>query len=177
MRSGTAVVFLAVAAVAMAACTAGGQPASPLPSRPAAIAVPSGITAPVSAAGCLARRIDGPLPVWARSGFHPPGTPIGHVMGLRGDIVAILWGGPESSLYAPPLPDVRNKVLWVSRLADKLGAALTIEARLNGTHRTAVVVLPDVGPSYVNLPAPGCWTLDLSWSGHGDQVELWYTAS
>jgi hypothetical protein len=31
--------------------------------------------------------------------------PIGHVMGLRGDIVAILWGGPKSSLYAPPLPN------------------------------------------------------------------------
>lgn len=161
----------------MAACSPGGQSASPLPSRPAAIAVPTGITAPVSAAGCLARRVDGPLPVWARSGFNPPGTPIGHVMGLRADIVAILWGGPESSLYAPPLPTARNKVLWVSRLADKLGATLTIHATLNGTHRTAAVELPDVGPSYVNLPAPGCWTLDLSWSGHRDQVELWYTAS
>jgi hypothetical protein len=37
--------------------------------------------------------------------------------------------------------------------------------------------LPDIGPSHVDLPAPGCWTLDLSWSGHRDQVELWYTAS
>jgi hypothetical protein len=98
-------------------------------------------------------------------------------MGRRGDIVAILWGGPESSLYAPPLPTARNKVLWVSRLADKLGATLAIHATLNGTHRTAAVALPDVGPSYVNLPAPGCWTLDLSWSGHRDQVELWYMAS
>jgi hypothetical protein len=177
VRSGTAVVLFGVAVAAMAACSPVGQSASPLPSRPAANAVPGGITAPVSAAGCLARRIDGPLPVWARSGFHPPGTPIGHVMGLRGGIVAILWGGPESSLYAPPLPSVRNKVLWVSRLADKLGAALTIQATLNGTHRTAAVVLPNVGPSYVNLPAPGCWTLDLRWSGHRDQVELWYTAS
>jgi len=98
-------------------------------------------------------------------------------MGLQGDIVAILWGGPESSLYAPPLLNLRNKVLWVSRLADRLGAALTIHATLNGTHRTAAVELPNVGPSYVNVPAPGCWTMDLSWSGHRDQVELWYTAS
>ena len=172
-----AVVLITVAVTAMAACSPAGQSAPPLPSRPPAIALPDGSAAPVSAAGCLARRIDGLLPVWARSGFHPPSMPIGHVMGLRGDIVAILWGGPESSLYAPPLPNVGNKVLWVSRLADKPGAPLRVRAMLNGTHRTTALELPDVGPSYVNLPAPGCWTLDLIWSGHRDQVELWYTAT
>ena len=57
-----------------------GQSAPPLPSRPPAIALPGGSAAPVSAAGCLARRTGGPLPVWARSGFHPPRMPIGHVM-------------------------------------------------------------------------------------------------
>jgi hypothetical protein len=171
-----AVVLIAVAVTAMAACSPVSHPAASSPSREAN-AVPGGGAAPVGAAGCLARRIDGPLPVWARSGFHPPGQPIGHVMGLRGDIVAILWGTPESSLYAPPLPDVGNKVLWVSRLADKPGAPLVIQATLNGTHRAVTRRLPDVGPSYVDLPAPGCWTLDLSWSGHRDQVELWYTAT
>jgi hypothetical protein len=175
VRPGVAVVLIAVA-VATVACSPASHPASSSPSRRAA-AVRGAGAAPVSAAGCLARRIDGPLPVWARSGFHPPSMPIGHVMGLRGDIVAILWGTPESSLYAPPLPNVGNKVLWVSRLADKPGAPLAIRATLNGTDRTAALELPDVGPSYVNLPAPGCWTLDLSWSGHRDQVELWYTAT
>lgn len=98
-------------------------------------------------------------------------------MGLRREIVAILWGGPETSLYAPPLPGRRNKILWVPRLADQAAAPLTIRATLNGTHRAVTRKLPDIGPSYVNLPAPGCWTLDLSWLGHRDQVELWYTAS
>src|SRR5947199_8858356 len=112
MRHGMAVVLLAVAAVA--ACSPASHPASSSPSR-RANAVPGGGAAPVSAAGCLARRIDGPLPVWARSGFHPPNQPIGHVMGLRDDIVAILWGGPESSLWAPPLPPQGNKALWVPR--------------------------------------------------------------
>ena len=98
-------------------------------------------------------------------------------MGLRGDIVAILWGGPESSLYAPSLPNQRNKILWVPRLADEAGAPLAIRATLNGTHLAVTRELPDVGPSYVDLPASGCWTLGLSWSGHRDQVELWYTAS
>jgi len=174
MRHGLAVALLAVAAVA--ACSPASHPAPSSPSGQAT-AAPAGGAAPVSAAGCLAHRIDGPLPVWARSGFHPPDVPIGHVIGLRGAIVAILWGGPESSLHAPPLPDQRNKVLWVPRLADEAGAPLTIRATLNGTHRAVTRELPDVGPSHVNLPAPGCWTLDLSWSGHRDQVELWYTAS
>lgn len=174
MRRGMAVVLLAVSAVA--ACSSASHPAAPSPSRHAN-AMPGGGAAPVSAAGCLARRTDGPLPVWARSGFDPPDVPIGHVMGRRGDIVAILWGGPDSSLYAPPLSVHRNKILWVARLAGEAGARLTIRATLNGTHRAVTRELPDVGPSYVNLPAPGCWTLDLSWSGRRDQVELWYTAS
>ena len=95
-------------------------------------------------------------------------------MGLRGDIVAILWGGPKSSLYAPPLPAQRNKILWVPRLAGKLGAPMTIRATLNGTHRAVARQLDNIGPSELNLPAPGCWTLNLSWSRHRDQVELWY---
>ena len=171
MRHGAAVVLLAAA---VAACSPASHPASSSPSRQAN-AVTGGGAAPVSAAGCLARRIDGPLPVWARSGFQPPDLPIGHVIGLRGDIVAILWGGPESSLYAP-LPTQRNKILWVPLRADEAGAPLTIRATLDGTHRAVTRQVPDVGPSYVDLPAPGCWTLDLSWSGHRDQVELWYTA-
>jgi hypothetical protein len=31
-------------------------------------------------------------------------------------------------------------------------------------------------PSIINLPAPGCWTLHLSWSGHTDQLKLRYVA-
>ena len=100
-------------------------------------------------------------------------------MGVRGDIVAILWGGPKTSLYAPPQKNQNNKILWVSRLplsATSL-SPLTIRATLNGTHLVASRELPNgPGPSFVNLPAPGCWTLDLSWAGHQDQVDLWYSA-
>jgi hypothetical protein len=32
------------------------------------------------------------------------------------------------------------------------------------------------GPSIINLPAPGCWTLHLSWSGHRDELKLRYVA-
>jgi hypothetical protein len=100
-----------------------------------------------------------------------------HVMGADGNIVAILWA-PRDALHSPPLTSPANKILWVSRLTVRPGAPFRIEARLDGTSRTAAVVLPyGPGPSYVDLPAPGCWTLNLSWSGHHDQVRLRYVAS
>jgi len=167
-----------IAAAAITACSAARD--SPAPSHESRGALPPAGAGPVTAADCLARRINGPLPVWARGGFHPPGMPIGHVLGVRGDIVAILWGGPNTSLYAPPRQDQNNKILWVARrpLPVMSLAPLTIRATLNGTHLVASRELPyGPGPSYVNLPAPGCWTLNLSWAGHHDQVDLWYTAS
>ena len=167
-----------IAAAAITACSAaGGSAAPPHKGRGA---LPPASAGPVTAAGCLARRIDGPLPVWARGGFHPPGVSIGHVMGVHGDIVAILWGGPTTSLYAPPRKDQGNKILWAARLPLPVmsPSPMTIRATLNGTHLVANRDLPNgPGPSYVNLPAPGCWTLNLSWAGHHDQVDLWYTAS
>jgi hypothetical protein len=66
----------------------------------------------------------------------------------------------------------------VSRLTSGPASPLRIQATLNGTGRTAEREVPEgPGPSYVNLPAAGCWTLNLSWSGHRDGVELRYTAS
>jgi len=32
------------------------------------------------------------------------------------------------------------------------------------------------GPSIIDLPAPGCWTLHLSWSAHTDELKLHYAA-
>ena len=99
-----------------------------------------------------------------------------HVTGASGNIVAILWS-PKNALHAPPLPNISNKILWVSRgLVDGSGP-LVIRATLAGSTRTAAVSLPDgPGPSYVNLPAPGCWTLHLSWGGHTDQLMLRYVS-
>ncbi len=95
-----------------------------------------------------------------------------HIMGAAGNIVAILWATPDA-LHAPALPDRANKILWVSRVS--WSGPMTIRATLAGSTRTATVGLPDgPGPSYVNMPAPGCWTLHLSWGGHTDQVSLRY---
>ena len=97
-----------------------------------------------------------------------------HVMGASGNIVAILWS-PKNALHAPALPNRGNKILWASRV-DGPGP-LVIRATLAGSTRTAAVSLPDgPGPSYVNLPAPGCWTLHLSWGGHTDRLMLRYVS-
>ena len=98
-----------------------------------------------------------------------------HVMGASGNIVAILWN-PRNALHAPPLPTMNNKILWVSR-GSLGGSPLVIRATLAGSTRTATVSLPDgPGPSYVNMPAPGCWTLHLSWGGHTDRLMLRYVS-
>lgn len=52
---------------------------------------------------------------------------------------------------------------------------MTIRATLARSTRTATVNLPNgPGPSHVNMPTPGCWTLHLSWGGHTDELSLSY---
>jgi hypothetical protein len=94
-----------------------------------------------------------------------------HVIGAAGNIVAILWATPDA-LRAPALPDQANKILWVARVSS---GPMTIRAALAGSTSTATVNLPDgPGPSFVDMPAPGCWTLHLSWGGRTDQLSLRY---
>jgi hypothetical protein len=99
-----------------------------------------------------------------------------HVMGEAGNIVAILWA-PRDALHSPPLQDTNNKILWVSRIPLTAPDPLVIKATLVGSTRTATVSVPGgPGPSIIDLPAPGCWTLRLSWSGHRDELKLRYVA-
>jgi hypothetical protein len=152
----------------LAACS--GNPQQPRREPAAAQPSPAQVS-PASANGCAGHPPVSPLPVWARSGFTPPDIPMPHVTGTAGNIVAILWATPDA-LHAPALPDRANKILWVSRVSS---GPMTIRATLAGSTRTATVNLPDgPGPSYVDMPAPGCWTLHLSWGGHTDQLSLRY---
>jgi hypothetical protein len=113
----------------------------------------------------------GPLPVWARAGFSPPTAPWPHVLGTNDTVVGVLFGYP---LRSPARPDRNNKILWVSRVGGQ--GPLMIEARLSGSTRVASRRV-DVGPSIIDMPAPGCWIFTLSWSGHEDQVAVPYRAS
>lgn len=69
----------------------------------------------------------------------------------------------------------------MSRRGVKPLSDLRISAqRMKGSHRVGRPVVRVVrggpGPSYVNLPAPGCWRLTLRWSGRSDQLDLDYVA-
>jgi hypothetical protein len=99
-----------------------------------------------------------------------------HVMGEAGSIVAILWA-PRDALHSPPLHNRNNKILWVSKIPLVAPDPLVIKATLVDSTRTATVSVPGgPGPSIINLPAAGCWTLHLSWSGHRDELKLRYVA-
>jgi hypothetical protein len=124
----------------------------------------------VAGRGCPAAVATAVLPTWARSGFSDPVPSAPHVVGDRGEIVAILFG----DLAEPQRADHGNKILWVAR--DDAGAPLTVTATLGADDPAPVVqTLPDgPGPSTVDLPAPGCWTFDLSWGAQHDTLRLPY---
>jgi hypothetical protein len=117
------------------------------------------------------------LPTWARGGFSSPTPTMPYVLGTNGDIVAILFGQP---LQSPPAPDRNNKILWVSRVPLQYAGndALKIQARLNGSDLAATrSVDGGPGPSIIDLPAAGCWSLTLSWGGHQDRMSIPYYPS
>lgn len=158
---------LAVAVLLMTACTGNSQPkARPQP--------PSAQANTAQANGCAGQPPVSPLPVWARSGFSPAAQAMPHVMGAAGSIVAILWADRDA-LHSPALQDRNNKILWVSKVPPTAPNPLVITATLaNATHPVTVSVPGGPGPSIINLPAPGCWTFHLTWSGHTDELKLRY---
>jgi hypothetical protein len=136
---------------------------------------------PLAAAGsCPSAVTYGPLPAWARAGFHPPSMAMPYVLGSRGDIVAVLWAR-QDPLVTPTPPDRNNKILWVSKVPVTLGSPLEITARqmVGGTAVGSVqrrTVAGGPGPSLIDMPAAGCWQFTLRWSGHVDTVDLPYAA-
>jgi len=176
-------VLLAAVGVLAASCSTGSTPAPASSSAATGATRATRATGSATAAGagaaggdCSAAPPVSPLPTWARSGFHPPDTPMPHVLGKNGNIIAILWAR-KNALHAPPLPSVSNKILWVSKAPLVPLSPLKIHAILAGSGRTVnTYVTGGPGPSIIDLPAAGCWTLDLSWSGHTDQVRLRYVA-
>jgi hypothetical protein len=127
---------------------------------------------------CASRLARGSLPVWARGGFHPPTMHVPHVVGRSGRIAAILFGYP---LTSPPPKDHNNKILWVSRRPVESLTNLRIRAqRMVGSRAVGAPVSRTIaggpGPSFVNLPAAGCWRLSLRWAHSSDSLDLTYRA-
>src|SRR6266700_6861728 len=93
------------------ACTGHTQQSATRPASGASMAQAIG----AASNGCAGQPPISSLPVWARSGFSPPDVAVPHVMGAAGNIVAVLWS-PQHALHSPPLPNVNNKILWVSKV-------------------------------------------------------------
>jgi hypothetical protein len=162
------------AALLVAACT--GNSHSPARAEPSAARPGPAQAGAAASNGCAGQPPVSPLPVWARAGFTPPDQPMPHVLGEAGNIVAILWADRDV-LHSPSRPDRGNKILWVSRIPFAAPNPLLITATLAGGARTVTRSVPGgPGPSTIDLPAPGCWTFHLSWSGHTDELKLRYAA-
>jgi hypothetical protein len=155
----------------LAGCTSGRVAPAGGPPEDRAAQATSG---PAPTAGCESRLTQGVLPEWARAGFSDATPRMPHVLGDRGDIVAIVFGHP---LRQPPEEGRNNKILWVSRAPVVPADRLEIEGRLEGTGppvRREVAGGP--GPSIIDFPRPGCWRLTLRWSDHVDTIALDYLA-
>lgn len=112
------------------------------------------------------------LPSWARTGFSSSAPTMPYVMGDRGDIVAILWS-EHDPLVVPPAADRNNKILWVGRVGAE--GSLRIKAHLLGSDRSVTrTVDGGPGPSIIDLPTAGCWSLDLTWGTQHDHLQLEY---
>jgi hypothetical protein len=110
----------------------------------------------------------GVLPEWARTGFSEREPEIAHVVGVRGELAAVLFGDPPT---APPSRDRSNKILWVARRTPEPGPLCLTAVR--GGRRVTRVVESGPGPSFVDLPE-GCWRISARWTGGEDELELRY---
>ncbi|MET0864117.1 MAG: hypothetical protein ABWZ98_07260 [Nakamurella sp.] len=132
-------------------------------------------TAPVASppSACVPLQT-GPLPDWARAGFSSPeGNP--YQLSTNGSIAAMVFANP---LVAPADPDRGNKILWATQETPGAADHLVIDGTLEGTgttHRVDTGTAP--GPSYVDMPAPGCWQLTLTWGTHSDTMSLRWDAA
>jgi hypothetical protein len=140
---------------------------------------------PAPASACVPLTI-APLPIWARAGFSGDGNGVPYALSASGGVAAIVFGNP---LTAPPAADHNNKILWVVRAgvpvqvpsaAGTVGPPsqdLVITGHLEGTDVTTTVDTGAApGPSIVDMPAAGCWHLELSWGGQTDSINLaWST--
>jgi hypothetical protein len=122
-----------------------------------------------AAGGCSSNVRTDVLPTWARDGFSDPEPRAPHVLSEDGAVVAILFG---SALHAPPSAEVNNKILWVTR--EPLAGPLRIDAVREGTTTHVHRELAGAGPSIVDLPAPGCWRLDLRLTDYRGSIDLEY---
>jgi hypothetical protein len=102
-----------------------------------------------------------------------------YVLAAGGTIMGYLWRFP---LRAGHRADPANKILWYVRLP-RAGNPLVVRTHPAGRPGPAVSYrFPptsgpgEIYPSIIDVPRPGCWTLDLSWGAHADRADLRFVA-
>jgi hypothetical protein len=117
---------------------------------------------------------DEPLPDWAADANLAPGR---FVLSEEANILGYLFVDPLR--VAPRDDGMSNKILWVVR-EPRNGEDLTWSA----TSGDSVVrgSLPadsapgEIYPSIIDVTAPGCWHVTLTWDGNVGHVDLHYVA-
>ena len=129
--------------------------------------------------GCGATHLyKGYEPEWVTdAGAHNNPNFLPYAVAIPQTAAGFIFGYP---LRAGHPTDRANKVLWVVRFP-RNGSPLNISGQLSGANAPAVHVtqLADSGPgeiypSIVDVPQPGCWRFDLTWSTHQATVYLEY---
>ena len=173
---------MTLVSLALMSCSAAGAARPPLTSPSAATPSPSATASAVAhAGGCGPTAVvQGAIPQWLDdAGGHnnPLGVPyaVAHPPLAAG----FLFGGP---LRAGHPADPTNKILWYVRLP-RAGNPLVVRAHPAGppgpalSYRFPPTSGPgEIYPSIIDVPRPGCWTLDLSWGTHTDRTQLSYRA-
>jgi len=171
-------ILISIALTVAVGCSsepAGSSHASPAASVASSLP-PDAVIVP---GGCGATPLyKGHEPAWlTTAGAHnnPNGLP--YVLDVRQTAAGFIFGYP---LRAGHPTDRANKVLWVVRFP-RNGSPLEITGQLSDANEPAVHVSQpansgpgEIYPSIVDVPQPGCWRFDLSWSGHRATVYLEY---
>jgi hypothetical protein len=158
--------LLLVSAVALLASGCSNAPSAASRTPPAS--PPPGAT--IVPGGCASTVVlQGGAPSWTHQ------LEIPYVLATPPVVAGFIFGYP---LRAGHPTNPANKILWQVN-ALPYGPSLDITAHLVGSNAAAVtqsVGFLDNGdlPSIVDMPQPGCWHMDLSWSGHHAAMELQY---
>jgi hypothetical protein len=164
-------VLAAIAATTVFACSPSSS------GTPNASPTPSG-AANVLPGGCGSTQIlKGGSPQWVHklAGTSTYVDTVPYVLAAPPTVAGFLYGYP---LRAGHPTDRNNKILWLVNLGPRAGA-LNITAHLIGA--TAPAVSTGAGfipsgdaPSIIDMPEPGCWEFELSWSGRQATVDITY---
>jgi hypothetical protein len=122
---------------------------------------------------------EGAPPGWNAkpAGFTDVPDRMPYVVAAGGTVMGYFWTFP---LRAGHRDNPSNKILWYVRLP-RAGHSLVVPAYPRGETRPLVsyefaanTSPGEIYPTAIDVPRPGCWTIELSWGAHKDRLDLRY---